>query len=98
MAEAKQRLEPLEASIKLLGVSRLALFGSVLKEATKETSDVDFLVSFLPGEKDFDRFLSLAEMLEEQLGRKVELVTTESLSPYIGPKIVSEAVDVIRFA
>lgn len=32
------------------------------------------------------------------LGRRVELVTTEALSPYIGPRILAEAEDVVRAA
>jgi predicted nucleotidyltransferase len=34
--------------------------------------------------------MHLAFFLEETLGRKVELVTPESLSPYIGPHILRE--------
>jgi hypothetical protein len=32
--------------------------------------------------------MSLAYYLEELLGKKVELVTKQSLSPYIGPHIL----------
>jgi hypothetical protein len=46
----------------------------------------------------FDNFLALSDLLELVLDRPVELVTTESLSPYIGPHIVAEAEDVIRAA
>lgn len=34
--------------------------------------------------------MRLAFFLEGLFGRRVELVTTESLSPYIGPAILSE--------
>ena len=37
------------------------------------------------------RSVGLSFFLEELLGRKVELVTPESLSPYIGPHILREA-------
>ena len=72
------------------------MFGSVLRGSSDESSDIDLLVRFAPGEKNLDRFFELAELLEERLGRQVELVTTEALSPVIGPKIVAEARDVIR--
>jgi len=62
----------------------------------RDDSDVDFLVEFAPGRKSFDAFMELAFLLEELTGRRVELVTTESLSPYIGPHILREAVDVLR--
>ena len=34
--------------------------------------------------------MNVAFLLEEVFGRKVDLVTRESLSPYIGPKILAE--------
>jgi predicted nucleotidyltransferase len=79
-------------------VSRLALFGSVLHGSARPDSDVDLLVQFRTGEKTFERFLELSELLEGLLGRRVELVTTESLSPFIGPKILAEAKDVVLAA
>lgn len=97
-SETVLRLEPVEGTIRSLGVERLALFGSVLRGAPSAASDVDLLVTFAPGEKQFSRFLLLAELLEEQLGRRVELITTEALSPVIGPKILAEAQDVLRAA
>lgn len=87
-----------QAQILALGVRRLALFGSVRRDSAQEDSDVDFLVEFAPAEKTFDRFLLLAELLERVLGRPVELVTRESLSPFLGPHILAEAKDVIRAA
>ena len=87
-----------EAEIRALGVSRLALFGSVLRGEARPDSDVDILVEFSPGEKTFDRFLELSELLEERLERRVELVTLEALSPFIGPRILTEAEDVLRAA
>jgi len=81
-----------------LGVSRLALFGSVLRGHPHKDSDVDLLVQFVPGSKSYDRFLALSELLERCLGRRVELVTTEALSPFLGPRILEEAEDVLRAA
>ena len=61
-------------------------------------SDVDLLVQFVPGAKTYDHFLALSELLEQRLGRPVELITTEALSPFIGPRILAEAQDVLRAA
>jgi uncharacterized protein len=97
-SDAIQRLRAAEGEIRSLGVRRLALFGSVLRDQARSDSDVDILVEFDPGEKSFDRFLALAELLELRLGRSVELVTTEALSPYLGPRILAEAEDVVRAA
>ncbi len=97
-AEAVQRLSGCASEIRDLGVTRLALFGSVLHRRPHLDSDADLLVQFAPGAKSYDRFLALSELLESRLGRRVELVTTESLSPFIGPRILAEAKDVLRAA
>jgi hypothetical protein len=46
--------------------------------------------------KSFERFLALSDLLEELLRRPVELVTSEALSPFLGPHILAEAKDVLR--
>lgn len=76
--------------IRAFGVKRIGLFGSFVRSQQDSESDVDLLVEFEPGKKTFDNFLALASYLEDQLGRPVELITIESLSPYIGPHILSE--------
>ncbi len=95
---AIERLQAIEAQIRHLGVRRLALFGSVLRNEARADSDVDVLVEFIPAQKSFDRFMALADLLEETLGHRVEIVTTEALSPFIGPHILAEATDVLRAA
>jgi uncharacterized protein len=95
---AIERLQAIEAEIRHLGVRRLLLFGSVLRNEARPDSDVDVLVEFIPDLKTFDRFMALADLLEETLERRVEIVTTEALSPYIGPHILAEARDVLRAA
>jgi uncharacterized protein len=96
--KATELLATSESEIRALGVARLALFGSVLRGDARPDSDVDLLVQFFPGAKTFDRLLALSELLENRLGRPVELVTTEALSPFIGPRILAEAQDVLRSA
>ena len=96
--DTAQRLSACQAEIVALGVRRLALFGSILNGRPRLDSDVDFLVEFVPGEKTYDRLLALAALLEDRLGRRVELVTTSALSPFIGPRILAEASDVVRAA
>jgi predicted nucleotidyltransferase len=72
------------------GVRRCGFFGSFVREQNTEQSDIDILVEFEPGQKTFDNYMQLAFFLEEILGRHVDLVTVESLSPYIGPHILKE--------
>ena len=96
--EAFACLRTAENEIRSLGVRRLALFGSVLRDEARPDSDVDVLVEFEAGQKTFDHFLALAELLERKLQHRVDLVTTEALSPYIGPHILAEAADVLPAA
>ena len=96
--EVIERLRSVEGEVRRLGVRRLALFGSFVRGEARADSDVDVLVEFQPDRKTFDAFLSLAELLEGVLQRRVDLVTTEALSPFIGPHILAEAVDVVRAA
>ncbi|NJL28878.1 MAG: nucleotidyltransferase family protein [Thermoanaerobaculia bacterium] len=85
-----QRLAEHKAEIRALGVRRLGLFGSFVRGEQRSHSDVDLLVEFERGDKSFDRFMHLSFLLEDLLGRTVELVTTEALSPYIGPHVLEE--------
>lgn len=89
-SELLDRLRERRAEISRLGVARLGVFGSFVRDEPTPESDVDIFVEFAPGMKNFDRFMALAQLLEDVLQRRVELVTPESLSPYIGPHILRE--------
>ena len=97
-ADVHSRLGAAQAEILSLGVRRLALFGSVQRNAARPDSDVDVLVEFHPGEKTYKHFFALGELLERLLDRRVELVTPESLSPFLQRHVLAEATDVIRAA
>ncbi len=71
------------------GVKEIGLFGSFVRSEQSENSDIDLLVDLQPEKKTFRNFMQLSYYLEELLGRKVELVTKQSLSPYIGPHILN---------
>ena len=92
------RLSDVEGRLRSLGVKRLGLFGSFVREEQVPASDVDVLVEFQPGRKSFDNFMRIAFLLEEVLGRPVELVTAEALSPHLGPRILNEVEDVLAGA
>lgn len=83
--------------LRKFGVSRIGLFGSFVRGEQGPDSDIDLLVEFRPGKKTFDNFMALSFFLDGLFGRKVELVTPESLSPYIGPYILKE-VEYVRLA
>ncbi|MDR4493437.1 MAG: nucleotidyltransferase family protein [Nitrospirales bacterium] len=84
------RIQEHKNQIRALGVKKIGLFGSFLRSQQTASSDVDFLVEFVDGEKTFDHFMELSFLLEDLFHLPVELVTPESLSPYIGPLILHE--------
>ena len=81
--------------IESFGVKRLGLFGSYVRNEHNPQSDIDILVEFVQDLKTFDNFMRLSFLLEDILEHHIELVTTESLSPYIKPNIIKEVEYVI---
>jgi predicted nucleotidyltransferase len=77
--------------LRSYGVANLSIFGSFTKGKPTADSDVDLLVDFDPNQKSYDNFMDLSFFLEDLLGRKVEVITPQSLSKYIGPHILKEA-------
>lgn len=76
--------------IKSYGVSTLGIFGSFASDQARKESDIDFLVEFKSGQKNYRNFINLQYLLEEITGRKVELVTLMSISPYLKDEILKE--------
>jgi predicted nucleotidyltransferase len=77
--------------IKSFGVKKLGLFGSFVRNEQSAGSDIDLR------QKTFDNFIQLSFWLEEILSWPVELVTVESISPYLRPYITRE-VEYVTFA
>lgn len=88
--EVLARIAAQSRAIRGIGVRRLGLFGSFLNDAPRQDSDVDLLVEFEPARKNFDNFWELSQLLERALSRPVDLLTKESLSPYFGPRILTQ--------
>lgn len=72
------------------GVKKIGLFGSYVRNMQNAQSDIDLLVEFEPDKLNYSNFINLAFFLEDNLESKVDLVTLDSLSPYIGPNILKE--------
>ena len=79
-------------TIKSFGVRKVGLFGSFARNEQQPESDVDLLVEFEKGKKNFDNFIHLNFFLEGLLKRRVEVVTTQALSPHIGPHLLKEVI------
>jgi hypothetical protein len=74
--------------LRRYGVRRIGLFGSFARGEQTADSDLDFLVEL--EKPNFGDFMDLAFYLENRFGRRVELVTSGNLSPYIEPVVERE--------
>lgn len=72
-------------------ISRLSLFGSILRGDFGSDSDVDVLVEFEPGKTPGLAFFQMQEELTDLLGRQVDLHTPGSLSRYFRDEVTAEA-------
>jgi predicted nucleotidyltransferase len=68
------------AELLALGARRLGVFGSFARGEARADSDVDVYVEFDEGKRTYDNFFALHELLENLLGRRVDLVTDKSLT------------------
>lgn len=86
-----RRAKPLLA--QRYGVTRLALFGSTVRDRAHSNSDLDVLVGF-DGPATSARYFGVQFYLEDMFARPVDLVTTKALRAELRPLIEQEAVDV----
>lgn len=75
--------------LKSQGVLKAALFGSVVRGEAKKKSDIDILVRF-SGRKSLLDLVRLQFILEDELGRKVDLLTYDSIHPLLKDIILKE--------
>jgi hypothetical protein len=69
-------------------IKKIGLFGSFVTDTATPDSDIDILVDFekTPGWEYFD----LMEFLENELGRKIDLVTPNALKNPLKTKILNQ--------
>lgn len=73
------------------GIQNIGLFGSYLRDEQSDKSDIDILIDFKPDQENFDNYMAAYDLLERLFkNEKIEIVTKNGLSPYIGPKILKE--------
>ena len=92
-----ETLKQHQTVLKDLGVRSLALFGSVARDEATPSSDIDIVVEFEPP-ITFDRYMDVKFYLEDNLGKKVDLVSWKSLKPQLRKMVEQEAVYVSWFA
>ena len=71
------------------GTRRVALFGSFVRGDAGPDSDIDLIVDFLRP-TGFLALVKLERELSEAMGRKVDLLTEQAISPHLRDRILSE--------
>jgi predicted nucleotidyltransferase len=74
-----------------LGFNRLAVFGSVARGTASPESDIDLIVESPPGTSSFE-FLRFKHLVEQVVGREVDLIDYGGLKPKLDDDIRLEAV------
>jgi len=75
--------------LKKYKVNKIGIFGSFATGKMRKKSDVDLLVEF-DDLIDLVDFVHLNDEIQQILKSKVDLVTSDTIKPYIKPKILKE--------
>ena len=89
LGEIRDKILPVLLQV---GVTQVALFGSIVRGEEKPESDIDILVAFREPIGLF-ALVGLRQELSEKLGRPADLVTEGFLSRYILPYVEQEKVN-----
>lgn len=90
--EVLVELAALEKPLRERGLASLSLFGSIARDAGRAESDVDVLVDIAPNVRfSLIDLVSVKDFLEDQLGRRVDVVTKDGLEPAMRDRVLREA-------
>ncbi len=91
--EIVKTLRLLKKELSGCGVSSVGLFGSSVRGEASAGSDIDILLDFQSDKETYGNLMSACDLLENGLkGEKLDIVTRNGLSPYIGTHILNEVV------
>ncbi len=79
--------------LKEEGATKVAIFGSYVHDEEEPGSDIDVLVTFSET-KSLLELVRIERELSEQIGIEVDLLTENSLSPYIKDDVHKEMIEV----
>ncbi|MBI4812716.1 nucleotidyltransferase family protein [Candidatus Falkowbacteria bacterium] len=90
IAELKEKILPI---LKKNGVVKASVFGSFARGEEKKDSDIDMLVEF-EKPKGLFFFVGLKRTLEKSVGKKVDLLTYNSIHPLLKDYIYKDEIKI----
>ena len=83
--------ESLSPFINEYGISKAGVFGSYARNQANESSDIDLIIDF---QKEFGliKLLNLKMLLEEKLGKKVDIIEYSCLKPDFANSVLKEVI------
>jgi predicted nucleotidyltransferase len=80
-----------KSELSRYGESNIGLFGSYVRNKQSNKSDIDLVIDYEPDKENFDNYLAVYDIFEDLFkNEKIEIVTKNGLSKYIGPKILND--------
>jgi uncharacterized protein len=87
ISEIQKKLSPI---LQSYGIKRASIFGSVSRGEDRPDSDVDLLVDLGDQTMGMFEYMGFIEKLEQELNRKVDLITEKSLNKFLKPYILPD--------
>ena len=76
------------AELKAMGVQKIGLFGSYVRDEQAQNSDIDLLFSM--DDFTFTNWMDVWNFLEDNFGCKVDLVPEKDLREELRPQVLAE--------
>ena len=80
------------ATLRSFGVRKIAVFGSVARNAARADSDIDIVVDIPRGQITIENFFGLQDFLNDHFQRKVDVITETSIKPFARELVMRDAV------
>ncbi|KYC46116.1 MAG: Nucleotidyltransferase domain protein [Candidatus Methanofastidiosum methylothiophilum] len=88
---SSERNKKLVSFLTKHGARKIGLFGSVSRGEERPDSDIDILIEF-NGDPSLLDVVVIEQEASKLIGKKIDLVTEDALSPYIKDKVMKEVV------
>jgi predicted nucleotidyltransferase len=91
--EILAKLRENESALRARGVSHAALFGSRARGDNRPGSDIDIMIEVDPAARiGVNEYVALKDYIAELFDGPVDIVSRESLKPYVRPAATTDAI------